>query len=95
MTPVTGIPPKIPIAMLAIPCPINSWFESCRSSIMPSETTAESSDSIAPKTAIVIAAGTSARHSSNESDGQCGIGKLRGISPNAVPSVWIPNFSLK
>ena len=95
MTPVQGMPPKIPIAMFATPCPISSWFESCRSSIMPSATTADSRDSIAPSTATVIAAGTSACHASNDSAGQCGAGKVRGKSPNREPSVAMENFSFR
>jgi len=39
------------------------------------------------QTAMVSLRANSARHSSKESDGQCGNGKLRGISPKAVPSV--------
>ncbi len=93
ITPVQGIPPKIPMAILAMPCPINSWLESCRSSIMPSDTTAESNDSIAPSTAMVMAAGTSERHASKDRLGQCGVGKDRGISPNCDPKVAIPQRS--
>ena len=60
---------------------------------MPSDTTAESSDSIAPSTAIVMAAGTSIRHSSSDKTGQCGAGKELGISPNCDPKVAMPHRS--
>ena len=58
ITPVTGSPPKKGTVKLAIPCAISSWFESCRSSTIPSATTAESSDSIAPSSVIAMAGRT-------------------------------------
>ena len=59
MAPVTGIPPKIGTMMLAAPWAISSVFESWRSPMTPSATVAESSDSMAPSTAIVKAEGIS------------------------------------
>ena len=47
MAPVAGMPPKSGDAMLATPCATSSMFDRCRPPIMPSATTAESSDSIA------------------------------------------------
>jgi len=58
MAPVAGIPPKSGVMILAVPCAINSVFESCLSPITPSATVADKRDSIAPSTAMVIAAGS-------------------------------------
>ena len=55
MAPVAGMPPKSGLTMLAMPCAISSWLESWRSSVMPSATTAESSDSMAANIAMVTA----------------------------------------
>ena len=55
MAPVAGMPPKIGDAMFATPCATSSMFERWRPPIMPSATTAESSDSIAASSAIVKA----------------------------------------
>ena len=57
IAPVAGIPPKIGVTTLAIPWAISSVFESCLSPITPSATAAESKDSIAPNTAMVMATG--------------------------------------
>ncbi len=46
MAPVAGIPPKSPDAMFATPCATSSMLELWRLPIMPSATTAESSDSM-------------------------------------------------
>lgn len=59
MAPVAGIPPKMGERMLAIPCPTSSWLESWRSPMTPSATVAESRDSMAPSTAMVMAGDTS------------------------------------
>ena len=55
MAPVAGIPPTSGDTRLAIPWPISSWFELCLSPMIPSATVAESSDSIAPSMAMVMA----------------------------------------
>ena len=47
IAPVAGMPPKRPAAMFAMPWPTSSTLDLCRLPIMPSATTAESSDSIA------------------------------------------------
>ena len=57
MAPVAGIPPNSGVAMLATPCAISSVLESCLSPITPSATVADSKDSMAPSTAIVMATG--------------------------------------
>ena len=69
MAPVAGIPPKIGDARLAIPWAISSVLESWRSPITPSATVAESSDSMAPSIAMVIAGETSPLITSHDSSG--------------------------
>lgn len=61
IAPVAGMPPKIGDARLATPCATSSMFALCRVPIMPSATTAESSDSIAASSAIVSEGETSSR----------------------------------
>ena len=58
MAPVAGIPPKRGEARLATPWAISSVLELWWSPITPSATVAESSDSMAPSTAMVSAGGT-------------------------------------
>ena len=58
--PVTQMPPNRPDAILATPCPTSSQLERWRRPVMPSATTAESSDSIAPSSANEIAFGSTA-----------------------------------
>ena len=60
MAPVTGMPPKNGTTRLAAPWATSSVLESCLSPVMPSTTVADSSDSMAPSTAITIAVGSSA-----------------------------------
>ena len=55
MAPVAGIPPKMGEKTFAMPCPMSSWLELCLSPVTPSATVAESSDSIAPRMAMVTA----------------------------------------
>jgi hypothetical protein len=55
MAPVAAKPPNSGAAMLARPCAMSSWLGSWRSSIWLSATRAESSDSMAPSSAMVIA----------------------------------------
>ena len=55
IAPVAGIPPNSPEKIFPSPWPISSAFDLCVSPIIPSETTAESSDSIAASTAMVNA----------------------------------------
>ncbi|CSA24010.1 Uncharacterised protein [Vibrio cholerae] len=55
IAPVAAIPPNRGATIFAIPCPTNSWFELCLVPAMPSATTAESKDSIAPNIAIAKA----------------------------------------
>ena len=67
MAPVAAKPPKKGATMLPMPCATSSPSGSCLVPAMPSETTADRSDSIAPSIAIVNAEGSSARTRSNES----------------------------
>lgn len=55
IAPVAGIPPNNGATMLAIPCPNNSRLELCLSPVIPSATTADSNDSIAPSAAMTSA----------------------------------------
>jgi hypothetical protein len=50
IAPVAAKPPKTGVSMFARPCPTCSWFGLRRVPVMPSATTAVSSDSIAPST---------------------------------------------
>ena len=52
-----GIPPKRALAMLPVPRATSSMLELCLELIIESETTQESSDSIAASTAMVKALG--------------------------------------
>ena len=60
IAPVAGIPPKSGETMFATPWATSSMFERCLPPIMPSATTADSSDSIPASSAIVKAGPTSA-----------------------------------
>ena len=69
IAPVAGIPPKRADIIFPIPCPINSAFDLCLLPIIPSETTAESRDSIAASIAIVKAGNIISRTKENDNDG--------------------------
>ena len=66
IAPVAAKPPKKGATTLPMPCAISSASGSCLRPVMPSATTAESSDSIAPSIAIAKAAGSSSRTSAKE-----------------------------
>jgi len=55
IAPVAGIPPNNGVTIFAVPCAINSIFDRCLPPIIPSATTAERRDSIAARSAIVVA----------------------------------------
>jgi len=76
MVPVTGIPPNRIEPILAVPCATSSQFERCLRPDMPSATTAESNDSIAPRSAMAAASGRTA----------CALAKLNGGSPAETAS---------
>ena len=62
MVPVTQMPPNSAEPMLATPCATSSQFERWRRPVMPSATTADSSDSMAPSSAKATASGSTAMH---------------------------------
>ena len=96
IAPVAGSPPKSADAIFAIPCAISSWLESCLSPVIPSATTAERSDSIPAKMAIVTAGWTKAPIFTFVKFGIWGIGiaPLRSLNfePIVCTSVAIPFF---
>src|SRR2546430_15789565 len=61
MAPVQGMPPKNGQRMLPTPSASNSESGSCLVPAIASATTAERSDSMAPRSAMAMAAGNSAR----------------------------------
>ena len=63
IAPVAGRPPNIGDTTLATPCATSSTFGLCRSPLMRSATTADISDSIAPRRATVSAGDSSVRTS--------------------------------
>jgi hypothetical protein len=58
IVPVTQMPPNSADPILASPCATSSQFERCLRPVMPSATTADSRDSIAPSNANAIASGS-------------------------------------
>ena len=62
IVPVTQKPPKSAEPTLATPCATSSQFERCRRPVMPSATTAESSDSIAPSSVKLKRVGQHRQH---------------------------------
>ena len=87
IAPVAGIPPKSTEPMLPIPCPISSVSGRWRSPVMPSATVALSSDSIAARSAMVIAGTKSCGSSFQRKSGREGEGSACGSSPNLMPIV--------
>ena len=87
IAPVAGIPPKIGDAMFAMPCATSSMLERWRPPIMPSATTAESSDSTAASRAIVNAGPASAWMIGSDRCGMLGCGSPAWIAPNRAPIV--------
>ena len=91
IAPVAAKPPNNGAAMLAMPCPISSWLESWRVPAMPSATTADSSDSMAPSIAIVNAGPISSMTRAAVISGNCSVGRPCGMPPNAEPMVATPS----
>ena len=79
--------------MLATPCAISSMFGLCRPPVMPSATTADSSDSIAASTAMTMAELERSwmrwKLSCDQSVPNCGSTALTGMPPKRVPMVSI------
>ena len=87
IAPVAGIPPNNGEAILAMPCATSSMLERWRPPIMPSATTADSSDSIAARSAIVKAGPARPPMIAIERCGMRGAGRPAWISPNRAPIV--------
>src|SRR5262249_41697123 len=87
MAPVAGIPPTSGTAILAIPCATSSTLGLCLSPLIRSETTADISDSIAPKSATVNAGESSGTIIDGSNVGTTIDGSPCGIPPNRVPIV--------
>ena len=81
MAPVAANPPNNGARMFATPWPISSWFESWRVPVMPSATTAVSSDSMAPSNAMANAGPTSCR---TVAERQCRPRECRQLARNAA-----------
>ncbi len=90
IAPVAAKPPNSGTARFAMPWPTSSWFESWRVPAMPSATTADSSDSIAPSIAIVNAGPISSSTRGSVISGIERFGRPRGMPPNSVPIVATP-----
>ena len=87
IVPVTQMPPKSAEPILARPCPISSMEERWRRPDMPSATTADRRDSIAPSNVNEMASGKTAIIFANVTSGMLGKGNVRGIPPNRLPIV--------
>ena len=94
MAPVAGIPPNNGVIRLAVPWAISSVFESCLSPVTPSATVADNNDSIAPKTAMVIATGNKSLMASQLSAGMVASGNSDLIVKRSpmVSMVSIPAY---
>src|SRR5579862_47961 len=92
--PVTHMPPKITETMLATPWAPSSQLERWRRPVMPSATTADNSDSIAPNSAMAKASGRIACSFPRLNVGSDGAGSERGMAPNweemVATSRWRP-----
>ena len=87
MAPVAGMPPNSGATRLAMPCAISSWLGSWRSPIIVSATRADSSDSIAPSSAMVIVGAIRSRIVDSDSTGSANSGSPVGMPPKRVPMV--------
>ena len=95
IVPVAGMPPKIGATMLATPCAINSWFESCFGpSVRLSAMRAHSSDSMAPSNAIVIVGMNNCLALVQLNGGSSSDGRLCGMPPKREPIVSTGNCSV-
>ncbi len=74
--------------MLAMPCATSSQLERWRRPVMPSATTADSSDSMPPRSAIVRASGSTASNFSNEKAGSAGSGQGAGDAAELASRWW-------
>jgi hypothetical protein len=97
MAPVAAKPPKNGATTLPAPSARSSASGSCRVPVIPSDTTAQSSDSIAPRSAMAKALGTSMRMVARSIDpfhGQAKVGGVAGMPPKreAMVSTWNPGI---
>ena len=81
---VAQMPPNRAEPILATPWATSSQLERWRRPVMPSATTAESSDSMAPSSAKATASGSTARTFSSETVGSCGEGSIEGMPPKRL-----------
>ncbi len=93
MVPVTQKPPKSAEPTLAQPCAMSSALGRCCVPAIPSATTAERSDSMAPSSVKLTAHGSAARIASRSRAGRAGVGSIFGNSPKRVPMVSTGSFS--
>ena len=87
MAEVAAMPPNRGETMLARPWAISSWLESWRSSVMPSATTAHSSDSMAARSAMVVAGRIRCWILAQLRSGHWKVGRPWGMPPNLLPMV--------
>ena len=92
MVPVTQMPPNSAEPILATPCATSSQLERWRRPVMPSATTADRSDSMAPSSAKAMASGSTACILARLKAGIAGAGRLLGMPPKRVPMVSIGRF---
>ena len=85
--PVAQMPPNRAEAILATPWATSSQLDRWRRPVMPSATTADSSDSMAPSTAKAMASGSTAAALARLMSGNDGSGGKRGMAPKRVPIV--------
>lgn len=84
IAPVAGSPPKMDEPILATPCARSSVLDLCFVSVIPSATTAERSDSISAKIAIVTASGNKSSIFSKVISGKLGVGSMVEIEPKRL-----------
>ena len=87
MVPVTQRPPNSAEPMFATPCATSSQFERWRRPVMPSATTADRSDSMAPSSVSDRAEGSSVTIRCTERSGRAGAGRVDGMPPKLLPMV--------
>ena len=87
IVPVAQMPPNSAEPMLATPWATSSQLDRWRRPVMPSATTAESSDSMAPSSAKDRASGRTACILARLMAGRLGAGSIDGMPPKRVPIV--------
>ena len=87
IAPVAGRPPNSAEPTLATPWATSSPLERWRPPVMPSATTADSSDSTPARKAMVKALGSSSKVRSNGMCGKLKTGRVLGSAPKRLPMV--------